>query len=235
MAASSLTILNAIAASVMFVLGLVCLVFSIQLRNTGVYPVMYGDKSVYTMSTGSVIGLLAAFCLITTLFQIMYTRNGKQYKNAVAGGVNPFRWVEYSMTASLMAVAVAVLANVQHLSELVTIGIVTGMTMLMGILIETSKNKVLATIIGWVLTIAVWTMIWMSYGEVADQVPDFVTIMTVITFLLFIGFGIIQCVQVGKGFPKGPRFEKAYTSLSLVSKTFLVIIVLVGLIKRDTD
>lgn len=192
--------------------------------------------------------LIAAFFLITSLFHFAYFLgdSGKNtwYTNMVKRGWNPIRWIEYSITASIMAVILALCATVQDASTLLLIVGATISIMLLGLGVERSllnKDIVLAALlekIGWILQITVFVVVGLAFvgtiqavneklkSEAAKQViPDWVYVLLVAELIFFASFGFVSTVQVYREY-KGKNtqfttYETAYHLLSLGAKLTL--------------
>ena len=232
----AIQIANVIVALAMLAMGIACVYFAVTLRDNGVYPVTLNGNTLYTMTTGDVIGMLATFCFLTCAFHCTYAAISETDMIQIDSGKNKFRWMEYSLTASLMAVSIALLANTSQLSELMCVGVGTGLTMLIGLAVEKGgSSRALMTSMGWILISLVWAVIWMNFSDVVTEVPGFVVAMTAVTMVLFLSFGFVQLAQVVRGYQSNRKAEYAYVSLSALSKTFLVIIVLVGMVARNGD
>ena len=87
----------------------------------------------------SLFWLIIGFHLLSFSFQIIlntdYFRN--YYVNSVLkNGVNPFRFVEYSISASIMVICLALISNILNLYALIALGCLTAVTQLFGLLAE---------------------------------------------------------------------------------------------------
>lgn len=189
--------------------------------------------------------LIAVFFLITSLFHLAYFLGSKTwYKKLVDRGWNPVRWIEYSITATIMAVILATCATVQDGNTLLLIGASTVAIMLLGLGIERAlldNDKMLAALlekIGWILQIVVFVVVGMAFvstiktvneklrSEAAKQViPDWVYALLVAELIFFASFGFVSTTQVVRAYlNKSDRFasyELAYHVLSLGAKLTL--------------
>lgn len=153
------------------------------------------------------------------------------YESNLSRGINPARWLEYSVSASLMIVLIAMLPGITNLYALIGLFAVNAAMILFGWLMEMFNRPgervvwwpflfgCLAGIVPWIaITIALVT----SQGE-GDGVPGFVYGIFVSLFVLFNCFGLNQWLQYrGKGrFTDYLYGEKVYLVLSLVAKSAL--------------
>jgi hypothetical protein len=94
------------------------------------------------LSLGFVVTLLAIFTLITGLFHLFaYSSNSPTYQNEVDKGQNRLRWVEYSMTATIMMFVIAVLCGIGATDTLVLLVSSTLCCMLCGLLSESTASN----------------------------------------------------------------------------------------------
>jgi len=154
------------------------------------------------------------------------------YRSNLASGINPARWAEYSVSASLMIVLIAVLPGITNLYALIALFAVNAAMILFGWLMEQSNRPDRQTTTWWpfifgsVIGIVPWIVITIalvtSQSE-GDGVPGFVYGIFVSLFLLFNCFALNQWLQ----YRRRGRFadylygEKVYLVLSLVAKSAL--------------
>jgi hypothetical protein len=153
------------------------------------------------------------------------------YEANLLQGVNYARWIEYSISASLMIVLIGLLTGITNLYAVLGIFGVNASMILFGLLMERvnrGRNEVdwwpfvfgcIAGIVPW---IAITVSIIASSTE-GDGVPGFVYGIFVSLFLLFNCFALNQWLQ----YRRRGRFadylygEKVYLVLSLVAKSAL--------------
>ena len=153
------------------------------------------------------------------------------YEANLRRGVNYARWIEYSVSASLMIILIAMLPGITNLYALIGLFAINAAMILFGLLMEQVNEPdrpvnwwpfifgCLAAIVPWIaITIALIT----SESE-GGGVPGFVYGIFVSLFLLFNCFGLNQWLQ----YRRRGRFanylygEKVYIVLSLVAKSAL--------------
>ncbi len=102
----------------------------------------------------SLFWLIIGFHLLSFGFQIVlntdYFRDW-YVQNVLEKGVNPLRFVEYSISASLMVICLALISNILSLYALIGLGIMTAATQLFGLLAECLfSDEYLSTSTGYV-------------------------------------------------------------------------------------
>ncbi len=155
------------------------------------------------------------------------------YERNLRRGINYARWIEYSVSASIMIVLIAMLTGITNLFALLGLFAVNGAMILFGLLMERhneerSKGEVdwlpfwFGSMAGAVPWIAIaWALAGAASG--AGEVPGFVYGIFVSLFIFFNSFAVnmwLQYREVGKwrDYLYG---EKAYLVLSLGAKTAL--------------
>lgn len=155
----------------------------------------------------------------------------KRYEADLVVGVNKARWIEYSLSASTMMVAIGALVGVVSLSAFVMIFALTAVMNLLGLIMEVSnqgKSKIswLSYIVGCIAGIVPWLVIaeyLISGAMYGSTAPTFVYVIFASMFLLFSSFAVnmyLQYAKVGKW--KDYMYgERGYMILSLVAKSAL--------------
>jgi len=163
----------------------------------------------------------------------------QRYEQNIAKGINPPRWWEYSISSSLMLVVLLMLGGLIEVSTVVFIFTLNFIMNLMGLVMErynqlTDKVSWLPFNIGVVAGIVPWIMgaiyFVVSTGNISEAVPAYAQIGFLATFIFFNTFAInmfLQYKKVGpwKSYPFG---EKAYIVLSLVAKSVLGWVIVLG-------
>lgn len=175
---------------------------------------------------------VAAFLLLAAVDHLSVGTWGRRwYERQVTRGINPARWWEYSISASLMVVLIAMLAGVREGTALVALFGANAAMILFGLVMERQnlgreavqwRPFVYGCVIGAVPWIAIALQIVVSQAETSD-VPGFVIAIFVTLLILFNSFAVnmwLQYRRVGRW--RDPLFaEKAYLVLSLVAKSAL--------------
>lgn len=150
-------------------------------------------------------------------------------------GTNILRMLEYSISATLMQIAIALVLGIWQRLVIAGVAALTVVTMLCGLIAEQLKydRKDMAWVAhftGWLSMGSVWAILgrqfWYTVEMSAESPPDFVYVIIIVIAILYIGFGVIQVVQLAKSGPEpdvglNRGVELAYCVNSLTSKTFL--------------
>ena len=185
------------------------------------------------------LGLLViSFHLLSFGFQLLasitnYTGPilGYQYSNMVENNKNPLRFIEYSFSASIMLIAIALLNGVTDINLITSIAVLTSACQLCGLAVEYVHDKR----IKWLLHLTGWLQFFWAYGIIGHAFfksieaakdsggsgpPEFVYVIVIALFLLYASFGFVQFIELC--FPINPYTkEKAYVILSLTAKLLL--------------
>lgn len=150
------------------------------------------------------------------------------YERDLTRGINRFRWIEYSFSATLMVLLIASYSGITEITAVVAIAGANVAMILFGWLQERANppdrtdTTMLPFWFGTVAGIAPWVAIGINVVG-ADTVPTFVYGIVVAQFVLFFSFGLNQWLQyrrIGR-WADYVHGEKAYLVLSLVAKSLL--------------
>ena len=171
--------------------------------------------------------LLSSFAhfFIATVYRKSYEENLKK-------GINKVRWYEYSLSASVMMVAISLLSGIYDLSSLIMIFALDAIMNLLGLAMEQEnqgKEKVnwLTFVLGSIAGIVPWIVYGIyvygasKYG--GGNIPTFVYWIYGSIFIFFNSFAVnmvLQYKKIGK-WSDYLYGEKAYIVLSLVAKSLL--------------
>jgi len=174
----------------------------------------------------------------------------KYYYAALASGYAPFRWMEYSISASIMVLILAYTSGTIALIPLVFLFALTFITMVFGHLHEVICRpksldeweggklwRLQAHLFGYVPQIFAWALIIAQFMEAGGasttdeqgetrQMPPFVYGIVFGELLIFWSFGLVQLIVSIRPPSKYYQGEIAYMWLSLFSKGLLGLIVL---------
>ena len=177
--------------------------------------------------------LVASFMFMSAIAHLLIvTVYKKSYIANLTKGINKARWIEYSISASTMMVAIALLSGMQDLASLLMIfALVAGMN-LMGLVMEVvnegkEKPDWLSYVIGCGAGIVPWVAfgiyVWGANNYSSNGVPGFVYGIYASIFVFFNCFAINMLLQYKKVGPwKNYLFgEQVYIILSLVAKSLL--------------
>jgi len=154
-----------------------------------------------------------------------------RYSAGLAAHRNYFRWVEYSISSSVMIVLIAQICGISDVAAIVSIFGVNASMILFGWLQEKYEEPgnggwlpfIFGCIAGIVPWIALVFYIFAIGGPGDTKAPAFVYGIVISLFALFNTFAVVQYLQykkVGK-WSEYLRGEKSYITLSLVAKSAL--------------
>lgn len=176
----------------------------------------------------------AAHLSIVTFYQNQYVRQ-------LAMGMNKIRWIEYTLSASIMIVAISLLVGVYDFMSLVMLLSLAAVMNLMGLVMEihnqtTKKTNWLSYWIGCFAGLIPWVVIAFYMWLAADQgspAPTFVYWIFLSIFVFFNCFAINMVLQYKKVGPwKNYLYgEFVYILLSLVAKSLLAWQVFAGTLR----
>jgi hypothetical protein len=151
-----------------------------------------------------------------------------RYEDDLRAGINRFRWVEYSFSATLMVLLIALYSGITDVAALVAIAGANVAMILFGWLQERANppGRERTTLVPFWFGVIAGAAPWVAIGinvVGADTVPGFVYGIVVAQGILFFSFGVNQWLQYrGVGPWREYAFgEKAYLVLSLVAKSLL--------------
>lgn len=172
---------------------------------------------------------IAAFLLLAAADHLLTgTLLRSRYDQGLRDGINRFRWVEYSVSATLMIVLIAFYNGITGVDALIAI-VGTNVSMILFGWIQEVMNPpgrerttMLPFWFGTLAGLAPWVAILVNTAG-ADTVPGFVYGILVSLFLFFMSFGLNQWLQYqGIGPWRSYAYgEKAYLVLSLAAKSAL--------------
>ncbi len=158
------------------------------------------------------------------------------YETKLSEGINLARWIEYSVSASIMVVLIGLFVGLRDIGAVLGLFGINASMILFGLLMEKHQKPgkadwsafwfgSLAGVVPW---IAIW---WYVIG--APGVPGFVYGITVTQLILFTGFALnqaLQYAQVGKwrSYLYG---EYVYIILSLTAKSLLAWLIFANVLR----
>jgi len=189
------------------------------------------------------VWLVAGFLFISSIAHlIISTIYNKKYNEDLQKGINRARWYEYSISASTMMVAIAMLVGIYDLGSLIMVFFLVAIMNLLGLVMEihnltTQKTNwlsynlgVLAGAIPWII---VALFFWSANRYGSGEIPTFVYYIYISIFIFFNCFAINMVLQYKKVGPWESYLfgEKIYIVLSLVAKSALAWQVFAGTLR----
>lgn len=206
-------------------------------------PLKVISEKAADVSETTVGNLIVSFFAITAVFHLFYSLNPNGvYLNAVLRGNNYFRWIEYSITATIMLFIIAILSGVKDIKSYFTL-VASGIAMIAtGQWFETSKGMArwLPILIGFILLMGAFLTIWTSFRDRLNDadaaglsVPSWLWATIIILFIFYASFGFVPVAQMIFPGVTSRNAEKIYLTLSLTSKATLGMLVAYGFGQRS--
>ena len=195
--------------------------------------------------------LVISFHLLSFFFQGLaaFTNSlksglfGYKYSIMIEKGKNPLRFIEYSVSASVMLICIALLNGVTNMFLLISIAGLTAGCQIMGLVVEylpfQSPLKLVLHFVGWFQFLCAYGIIAHAFFNSINAVPnleppEFVYWIVGLLFLLYSSFGGVQLVEVimdwnGSQIDKYNK-EMAYVTLSLTAKLVLGILIFINVL-----
>lgn len=189
-----------------------------------------GPGTVRTLFEVSMAGGVAAFLFVSAAahFLIASPWYFDRYQAGLASGHNHARWVEYSISASIMLVLIALLTGIYDVAALTAIAAANAAMIFFGWVQERYESPGgslvpfwLGSLIGAIPWVAIGIYL-ITPGSDASP-PGFVYGIYISLFLFFNSFAINMWLQYRRigGWSDYLRGERAYATLSLVAKSAL--------------
>lgn len=174
-------------------------------------------------------GAVAVFLALAALDHLLTaTVYRSTYERDLRRGINRFRWVEYSVSATLMIILISFYSGITSINAIIAIiGANVGM-ILFGWIQELmnppgrARTTMLPFWFGTLVGLTPWVSIAFNISR-SETVPGFVYGIVVTQVILFFSFGLNQWLQY-RGIGKWTDYaygEKTYLVLSLVAKSLL--------------
>lgn len=194
------------------------------------------DNECYGIDLG---WLIISFHVLSFLFQGFAALTnftgplcGYKYSEMIADNKNPLRFIEYSFSASIMLIAIALLNGVTDINLITSIAVLTSACQLCGLAVEYVDDILIKSL----LHFTGWLQFCWAYGIIghaffksieaasessgAGGPPDFVYAIVIVLFLLYASFGFVQLYELCRDLNPYTK-EKSYVLLSLTAKLVL--------------
>jgi len=186
--------------------------------------------------------LVASFLFMSALAHFLISLPGINdwYNKNLEKGINPARWIEYSLSSSVMIIVISLLVGISDIATLVGFLFLNASMILFGWMMElhnqsTTKTNWTSFIFGCIAGVGPWIgiAIYLISPGSADHAPTFVYWIFFSIFVFFNCFAINQVLQYKKvGNWKDYLYgERAYIILSLVAKSLLAWQVFAGTLR----
>jgi len=176
--------------------------------------------------------LISSFLFLSALAHLLISLPGINgwYNKNIAKGINPARWIEYSLSSSVMIVVISLLVGISDIAALIGFFFANASMIMFGWMMElhnqsTTKTNWTSFIFGCIAGIGPWIgiAIYLANPGSTDHAPNFVYWIFFSIFVVFNVFAINQVLQykkVGK-WSDYLYGERAYIILSFVAKSLL--------------
>jgi hypothetical protein len=185
--------------------------------------------------------LLVGFFLVTAVFHIIYyVTNDGLYSKMIATGNNYLRWVEYSISSTMMLYIIALISGVKDDNVYKSIFAMNIAMIYTGQIVEErlqrGENWYTPMLMGFMLLMAEFTIIVRDFqSRISDiktftdahpsitggrTIPEWIKYMVWILFLFFSSFGFISLYGAYSGIPY-EQVEGLYLLFSLLAKATL--------------
>jgi hypothetical protein len=183
-------------------------------------------ESLFDVRIGCAVAVFLGLAALDHLLIATVLRG--RYEDDLRAGINRARWVEYSLSATLMVVLIALYCGITEVTALVGIAGANVAMILFGWLQERAnppgreRTTMLPFLFGTIAGAAPWVAIVVNVLG-SDTVPGFVYGIVVAQFVFFFSFGLNQWLQY-RGIGPWREYaygEKAYLVLSIGAKSVL--------------
>lgn len=223
----ALTVLHLVQAA-----AIVVLATDFAITVTGSFPAgppgtdVPPPEALFDVPIGAAIAAFLGLAALDHLLTATVARD--TYEGDLRRGINRFRWVEYSVSATLMVVLICLYSGITGIAALIAIVGANVAMILFGWLQEVmnppgrSSTTMLAFWFGTLAGLAPWVALSVNLVG-ADELPGFVIGIFVSLFVFFMSFGLNQWLQYREVGPWRDYAygEKAYLVLSLGAKSAL--------------
>ena len=199
--------------------------------DTATSHLVTAQRHIWDLPIGPAVALFFLMSAIAH-FTMAFPARG-WYEAHLARGQNPIRWIEYSLSSSVMIVVIASLAGVQEVGTLIAIFGVNAAMIMFGWSMEIANEgrdrpQWLHYIFGCIAGAVPWIVIFVTILVSATEpnsapIPGFVIAIFVTLFIGFNVFAINQVLQYRKvGRWRDYLYgERAYMLFSLIAKSLL--------------
>ena len=205
-------------------------------------------KKVIQGNANGIMAMMLTFIFFTSMMHMVYACCRKWYSRMMGAENNYARWIEYSISATILLVAIMLSSDTKEFNVIfISIFAIIGV-MLSGDVVEKvlanaqargTLSHITATLVAWIVFAGVIGNYCLNfYTDTAKTIPGdakkIVLSTSILTLVFYISFGFVQVFQVLGKFPTYEHVEGMYILLSFVSKATLGMLVTSGIIARTT-
>lgn len=222
-----LTVLHGVQA-----LALLVLTSDFAITITTTYPQgppgtrLDAPQALFDLRIGVAIAVFLALAAIDHFLTATVMRD--RYEDGLRNGINRFRWLEYSFSATIMVILIVMYSGITDITGIVAIAGANVAMILFGWLQERmnppgrTSTTMMPFWFGALAGVAPWIAVTVNIVG-APEVPGFVFGIVIAELVFFFSFGLNQWLQYrGVGRWRSYAYgEKTYLVLSLVAKSYL--------------
>jgi hypothetical protein len=192
-------------------------------------------ETVFELRIGPAVALFLLLAAVDHLL-VSAPRVHTWYEHHLDRGINYARWTEYSISASIMIVLIAMFAGVWDLAALIAIFAANSAMILFGLLMERHQEAGRADWsafwFGSLVGAVPWVIIFVYVAQ-PPEVPGFVYAIIALQFILFVAFAANMAVQYARVWRwRDYRFgEVGYIVLSLTAKSLLAWLIFANVLR----
>lgn len=192
-------------------------------------------ETVFDLRIGPAV---AAFLALAALDHLAVAAPGlhRWYERNLDRGVNYARWIEYSISASVMMVLIALFVGVRDLAAVIAVFAANTAMILFGLLMERQQEPGRADWsafwFGSIIGAVPWIVVAVYIAQ-PPEVPGFVYGITIGQFVLFALFAVNMALQYGRvGRWRDYRYgEVGYLVLSVTAKSLLAWLIFANVLR----
>ncbi|SCG68286.1 heliorhodopsin HeR [Micromonospora coxensis] len=192
-------------------------------------------ETVFRLAIGPTV---AVFLLLAAVDHLVVAAPGvhRWYERRLDRWANYARWIEYSLSASIMIVLIGLFVGIRDLAAVIGIFAANTAMILFGLLMERQQKPGAADWSAFWFGSLVGLAPWLAIGVYITrppEVPTFVYAITVVQLVLFAGFAVNMALQYRRvGRWRDYRFgEVGYILLSLVAKSALALLIFANVLR----
>lgn len=191
-------------------------------------------QEVFSLPIGPAVALFLALAALDHLLVATAVRGW--YERSLTRRANYARWIEYSVSASLMLVLIGMFVGIRDLAAVAAVFAASTAMILFGLLMERQQRPGAADWSAFWFGSLVGAVPWVLIGIYLlepPQVPGFVYAITVTQLVLFFSFAVtmaLQYAQVGR-WRDYVHGEVTYIALSFTAKSLLAWLVFANVLR----
>jgi hypothetical protein len=192
-------------------------------------------KTLFSLRIGPAVAVFLLLAALDHAF-VAAPRAHEWYRRCLERGVNYARWIEYSVSASIMIVLIGLFVGIRDLAAVIAVFAANTAMILFGLLMERQQRPGRADWsafwFGSLIGLVPWALI-AAYVLQPPTVPGFVYAITVVQLVLFFSFAVnmaLQYARIGwwRDYLHG---EVTYIVLSLTAKSLLAWLIFANVLR----